>query len=156
VAPPLLLAGTFLLASCAGGRHAAPQTSPTPESPQAINLTAEDFSYKADFPRARAGTVHVALKNDSKTYQHEFWIYPREQPKLAAMIAQKDSGKANEPDFLQGIAGRIRSLDPGTNGASDIALTPGVYEYACFITENLAGTNRVHYELGMHGTLTVP
>jgi uncharacterized cupredoxin-like copper-binding protein len=118
-------------------------------------MAGDDFSFTVDSTRAASGTVHFRLKNESKTYQHELWVYPKEQPKLSAMLAQKDSGEAHETDFISGIAGRIRALDPGATGTADIVLPKGTYEYACFVTTAINGKNQVHYELGMHGTLTV-
>ena len=138
-----LLALILPLTACGGGG--------------AVNATASDFSYKIDKSNAPAGNVHFALTNASKTYQHEFWIYPSNQPKIKDLLTAKDAGKdVNEVDYLQNVAGKIEDLDPGKSRGFDANLPAGTYEYACFITSNIGGKNQVHYELGMHGTFTVP
>jgi len=122
-----------------------------------VNATASDFSYKVDKTHAPAGNAQFTLKNDSKTYQHELWLYPANQPKIQDLIAAKTAGKdVNEEDYLQNVAGKVEDLDPGKSASFTANLAPGTYEYACFVTTNLAGKNQVHYDLGMHGTFTVP
>jgi uncharacterized cupredoxin-like copper-binding protein len=139
-----LVALALLLAGCGGSR------------PGSVIATGEDFSFKMDQTHAPAGPVLFTLKNDSKTYQHEFWIYPANQPRIQDLLAAKHAGKANETDFLQGIAGRIKAIDPDATASAGIPLQAGRYEFACFVTTNIAGKDQVHYELGMHGTFAVP
>ncbi|HTE85081.1 MAG TPA: hypothetical protein VK821_10125 [Dehalococcoidia bacterium] len=139
---PLMGLGLFL-AACGGGGG--------------VNATANDFNFVLDKPHAPAGKVHVTLNNQSKTYQHEFWLYPSNQPKIQDLITAKDAGQdVNEGDYLQNIAGKVEDIDPGKSASFDANLAAGTYEYACLVTTNIGGKNQVHYELGMHGTLTVP
>jgi uncharacterized cupredoxin-like copper-binding protein len=143
----LLLLLAAPLAACSGASGGSP----------AVSVTANDFSYQVNQTHLAAGKVHFTLKNNSKTYQHELWVYPQTQPKLSDMLAQKDTGAdVTEADFLQGVAGKVEDLDPGKTASFDANLPPGTYDFACFIVSNIGGKNVVHYELGMHGTLTVP
>jgi uncharacterized cupredoxin-like copper-binding protein len=144
------LAGTALmglaiaLSACSGGGNS-------------MSAQATDFSYKVDRTSLSSGKVHVTLKNNSTTYQHELWLYPQNQPKLKDLIDAKAAGKdVNEEDYLQNIAGKVEDLDAGKSASFDATLSPGTYEFACFITSNIAGKTVVHYDLGMHGQLTVP
>jgi uncharacterized cupredoxin-like copper-binding protein len=145
VGAALLAIGLLLSAACGGGSGGA-----------SVNAQATDFSYKVDKTSASAGKVHVTMKNNSTTYQHELWLYPIDQPKLKDLVAAKTSGKeANEEDYLQNVAGKVEDLDPGKTGSFDATLQPGTYEFACFVASNIAGKTVVHYDLGMHGQLTV-
>jgi len=138
-----LLVLILLLTACGGGGG--------------VNFTASDFSYKVDRNSAPAGKVHFTLNNSSTTYQHELWIYPSNQPKIQDLIAAKDAGKdVSEQEYLHDVAGKIEDLAPGKSAGFDADLTSATYEYACFITSNISGKNQVHYELGMHGTFSVP
>jgi uncharacterized cupredoxin-like copper-binding protein len=142
-----LIGGSALLTACQGGGGGS----------SGVNVNANDFNFVLDKTHAPAGTVHFTLNNQSKSYQHEFWIYPSYQPKIQDLITAKDAGKdVNEEDYLQNIAGKVEDLDPGKSGSFDAKLAPGTYEFACFVTTNIAGKNQVHYELGMHGNFTVP
>lgn len=147
-----LLAVIALLAACGGGSSSGARS---------VTAQATDFSYKLDRTTAPAGSVHFTLKNNSKTYKHELWVYPQNQPKLQAMLAAKDASTSDgsdvdEGDYLQGVAGKVEDLDPGKTQSFDATLQPGTYEFACFIVTNIGGKNMVHYELGMHGQITVP
>jgi uncharacterized cupredoxin-like copper-binding protein len=141
---------TSLLATVLAGCSGLAATGPT------VTATANDFNFKFSTVKAAAGKVHFVLNNQSKTYQHELWVYPQNQPKLQDMLAAKDAGKdVNEEDYLQGIAGKIEDLDPGKTANFDATLQTGIYEMACFVVTNIGGKNMVHYEMGMHGLLTV-
>jgi uncharacterized cupredoxin-like copper-binding protein len=141
-----LAGGALLLTACSGGGGGANVTA-----------NANDFNFTLNQTHAPAGKVHFTLNNQSKTYQHELWIYPSNQPKIQDLLTAKDSGQdVNEQDYLQNVAGKVEDLDPGKSASFDANLAPGTYEYACFITTNIGGKNQVHYELGMHGNFTVP
>jgi uncharacterized cupredoxin-like copper-binding protein len=125
-----------------------------------VTAEANDFSYKFSTTTVSAGKVHFILKNQSKTYKHELWVYPQNQPKLRDMLAAKDASTnggsdVDEGDYLQGVAGKVEDLDPGKTASFDATLQAGMYEMACFVVTNLAGKNMVHYEMGMHAVLTV-
>jgi uncharacterized cupredoxin-like copper-binding protein len=142
----LLTSACLFLAACGGSATGG----------ASVNAQATDFSYKLDHTTASGGKVHVTLKNNSTTYQHELWLYPQNQPKLKDLLAAKAAGQdASEQDYLQNVAGKIEDLDPGKTASFDAMLQPGTYEFACFIVSNIAGKQTVHYDLGMHGQLTV-
>lgn len=173
---PLLL-GCALLAACGSSSsgNSGPATSSTPASgtvsttsgsgavsttasggPVTVTVQANDFLFKFSRMTVPAGTVHFVLENQSKTYQHELWVYPQTQPKLTAMLAAEDAGQTvNMPDYIQGAAGHVGPLDPGATASFDVTLQPGTYEMSCFVTTSIAGKTMVHYEMGMHGLLTV-
>jgi uncharacterized cupredoxin-like copper-binding protein len=141
----------LLLAGCGGGGASSGSGGGT-----TVTANANDFNFKFNTTTVSAGKVHFVLKNQSKTYQHELWVYPKDQPKLQDLIAAKDAGQdVNEGDYLQNIAGKVEDLDPGKSANFDATLQPGTYEMACFVVTNIAGKNMVHYEMGMHDTLTV-
>jgi uncharacterized cupredoxin-like copper-binding protein len=130
------------------------------QSGPSVTAIANDFTFKFSTNSVPAGKVHFVLENQSKTYQHELWVYPQNQPKLQSMIAAKDASKQNggdvsEEDYLQNVAGKVEDLDPGKTASFDATLQPGTYEMACFVTTSIGGKNMVHYEMGMHGLLTV-
>jgi uncharacterized cupredoxin-like copper-binding protein len=148
------VSATLVLAGC-GGKSASASKVPAGRS---VTAHATDFKYSSPLPATiQTGAVHVVLVNDSKTYQHELWIYPQQQGKLQDLLAQKAAGQdVNEEDFLQGVAGKLEDVDPGKTATFDANLAPGTYEYACFITSDIGGKHTVHYTLGMQGTFTVP
>lgn len=122
-----------------------------------VVANANDFNFTLNKTTASAGTVHFTLNNQSKTYQHELWVYPSNQPKIQDLLKAKDAGQdVKEEDYLQNVAGKVEDIDPGKSASFDAKLATGSYEYACFVTTNVGGKNQVHYELGMHGTFTVP
>jgi uncharacterized cupredoxin-like copper-binding protein len=142
-----LVGGALLLTACSGGGGGS----------SSVSANANDFNFTLDKTHAPAGKVHFTLNNQSKTYQHELWVYPSNQPKIQDLLTAKDSGQdVNEEDYLQNVAGKVEDLDPGKSASFDANLPAGTYEYACFITTNIGGKNQVHYELGMHGNFTVP
>lgn len=158
----ILAAGLGVLFSACGGSKATTIAPPAAFSSAAttVIIRANDFQYQADKTTVPAGPVHFAFTNQSKTYQHELWVFPQDQPKLNDMLAAKDASKnagsdVNEEDFLQGIAGKVDHVAPGKTAAFDATLQPGTYEMACFIITNIGGKNMVHYEMGMHTLLTV-
>ena len=170
----LMLLLPLLVAACGGGSGSGGAPAPSsagstaPIATQAsssaapsggaatVNATANDFNYKFNTTSVAAGPVHFVLDNQSKTYQHELVIYPQNQPKLQALITALDAGQTvNLSDYLQGIALTIQPQDPGKTASGDATLQPGTYDMACFVVSNIGGKNMVHYEMGMHDTLTV-
>jgi uncharacterized cupredoxin-like copper-binding protein len=143
-----------------GAQGAATAAAESAQAGPTVTAIANDFSYKFSTNSVPAGTVHFVLQNQSKTYKHELWVYPQNQPKLQALIATKDASTQNgddvsEGDYLQGVAGKAEDVDPGKTASFDATLQPGTYEMACFVTTSIGGKNMVHYEMGMHGLLTV-
>ena len=50
----------------------------------------------------------------------------------------------------------VTDLKPGDTKTQDVELTPGTYELACLIVEDLGGGKSAnHYEKGMHTTVVV-
>jgi len=126
----------------------------------AVNAVANDFSFQFSRLTVPAGKVHFTLKNNSKTYNHELWVYPQNQPKLKDMLAAKDASTnggsdVDEADYLQGVAGKVEDLEPGKTASFDATLAAGAYEMACFVVTTMVGKPMVHYEMGMHAILTV-
>lgn len=145
-AVPLLGFG-LLVCACSGGAGGGGN----------VMATANDFNFTLDQSHAPAGKTHFTFKNNSQSYQHEFVIYPANQPKIQDLLTAEAGGQTvNASDYLQNIAGSVAALDPGKTSSFDATLAPGTYEYACFVTTTIAGKNQVHYNLGMHGTFTVP
>jgi uncharacterized cupredoxin-like copper-binding protein len=143
---PAALGGSVLAACGSSGRT--------------VTATANDFNFKFSTTSVSPGKVHFVLQNQSKTYKHELWVYPQDQPKLQQMLTAKDTSTQNgddvdEKDYLQNLAGSVEDLDPGKTASFDTTLQPGTYEMACFVTTNIAGKSMVHYEMGMHALLTV-
>ncbi len=171
---PATLLGTFLSACGSGGSSGNSQgaassagssqgsATTVAESGQGgttVTAIANDFNYQFSTTSVPAGKVHFALQNQSKTYKHELWVYPQDQPKLQALVAAKDASSqngddVNEGDYLQNVAGKAEDVDPGKTAGFDATLQPGTYEMACFVTTSIGGKNMVHYEMGMHGLLT--
>ena len=115
-----------------------------------------DFAFTVSDPSATPGPVHIQFLNDSKDYVHELWVFPTDQPKLAELLAEKNSGKTvDEADFLTGLAGHVEDIDPGHSIAFDVTLQPGTYTLACFIKSAIGGKDIIHYDLGMKATLPV-
>jgi uncharacterized cupredoxin-like copper-binding protein len=145
-----LLAGIALLTACGG--HSA-----SVSHANSLTIHATDFSFSKGVPQTvPAGQVHLALVNDSKTYLHEIWLYPQQQPQLPALLAAKRAGQTvDETQYLQGLAGKVEDLKPGKMGAFDAQLSPGTYEIACLQTVSIGGQTMVHYDMGMRATFTV-
>ncbi len=134
----------------------APASATATAAATTVTVRAEDFSFHLDKTVVPAGSVHFVLVNDSKDYEHELWVYPQGQPKLQQMLAVKDAGKdVDEMDYLTGVAGKVEDVPPGKTASFDATLQPGTYELSCFITSTIGGKAMVHYEMGMHATLTV-
>ena len=121
-----------------------------------VTVTANDFSFHLSRSSVPAGKVHFVLQNQSKTYPHELWVYPPDQPKLNDMLAVADKGvDVDVHDYLQGVAGGVEDLAPGKTASFDATLKPGTYDLACFVASTIGGKTMVHYEMGMHDQLTV-
>lgn len=159
-----------ILTACGGGstRSGSPAGSSASPAGSALSRTnasggaatvtaqANDFLFKFNRTAVPAGAVHFVLENQSKTYQHELWIYPQTQPRLSAFLQAEDAGQnVNAADYLQGVAGHIGPIDPGKTASLDVQLQPGTYEMSCLVASSIAGKTMVHYEMGMHGLLTV-
>jgi uncharacterized cupredoxin-like copper-binding protein len=115
---------------------------------------ARDFLFAVSNETVTPGPVHFQLLNDSTTYQHELWIFPTDQPRLQELLAKKQAGDINEEDFLQGLAGHVEDIAPGHSIGFDVSLPEGTYTLACFIKSSVGGTDVIHYNLGMHTTIT--
>jgi hypothetical protein len=95
--------------------------------------------------------VRIAFFNDSTDFPHEVFIYPKDQPKLADLLARMRAGEdVDETTVLANVAGHVEDVDPGKSVAFDLNLPAGEYEFACFIKSDIAGQRTVHYDLGMH------
>jgi uncharacterized cupredoxin-like copper-binding protein len=140
-----------LLAACSGKASSAATNNAT------ATIHATDFTFDKGVPQTLpVGKVHIVLKNDSKSMPHELWLYPQAQPQLQAMLAAKRSGQdVNEEDYLQGVAGKIEDLPAGKTSSFNAQLTPGTYEIACFEVATMNGQKMVHYDMGMHASITV-
>jgi len=164
------LTGAALLsvvAGCGGSPAANPSSTgtgtPAGDAPATtgagaatVTAGANDFSFKFSQSAVRAGTAHFVLQNDSKTYQHELWVYPQNQPRLGDYLRAEDDGRTvNAQDYLQSVAGHVGPVDPGKSASFDAQLQPGTYEMSCLVASTIAGKTMVHYEMGMHGLLTV-
>ena len=144
-----LLSGVVVLLFLAG-------CSSNKSSAATLTIHANDFRFQLSKQTMPAGKVHVIFINDSKTYNHEVWLYPQTQPDLQTILTKKQAGQdVDETTVLQGLAGHIEDVQPGKKAAFDATLTPGTYELGCFITSDIAGTKHVHYIDGMHALLTV-
>lgn len=133
--------------------------SSTSQSGVTVTVQATDFLFHLNPTTVPAGPVHFVFVNQSKTYLHELWVYPQEQPKLKDLLAAKDASKnagndVNAEDYLQGVVGKLQSVPEGKTETLDVTLKPGVYELSCFQVSSIAGKNMVHYEMGMHTILT--
>jgi len=119
-----------------------------------LTIHAVDFSFQTD-GSVTPGPVHVEFFNDSKDFKHEVKIFKADQQaKLDEFLAARRAGRdVDEADFLT-IAGGVEDVPPGQSIAVDVDLPAGEYIMACFVQSPIAGTDTVHYDLGMHTTLT--
>jgi hypothetical protein len=144
----LLVASAAALALLAGGPAAHPTTA---EASALLQVHATDFAFSVDHPSVTPGPVRIAFFNDSATFIHEVFVYPKDQPKLADLLAKMRAGEdVDESTVLNNVAGRLEDVDPGVSVAFDLNLPAGEYEFACFVKSDIAGQRTVHYDLGMH------
>jgi uncharacterized cupredoxin-like copper-binding protein len=149
----LLVASAAALVLLAGGPAAHPSTAGA--SSAMVQIHAGDFSFALDHTAVTPGPVHIAFFNDSATFPHEVFIYPKDQPKLADLLARMRAGEdVDETAVLSNVAGHVEDVDPGKSIAFDLNLPAGDYEFACFIKSDIAGQRTVHYDLGMHSIVT--
>lgn len=149
VAVSLLVASAAAVVLLSGGSAAHPSTASAAGSQ--LNIHASDFSFAFDRTSVTPGPVHVAFFNDSKDFVHEVFIYPKDQPKLADVLAKMRAGEdVDETTALDNVAGSLEDIDPGVSVAFDLNLPAGEYEFACFVKSDIAGQRTVHYDLGMH------
>ena len=158
--PPLAASPAVTVSAPAASASPAPTsgaaTNPAKAPVSTVTIHANDFSLKLDRSTVAAGTAHFVLINDSKDYKHEVWVYPQNQPNLAEMLRLKESGQdVDEENYLQGIAGGTEETAPGQTASVDVTLSPGVYEFICFVTSTIGGKPLNHYSLGMHSLVTV-
>ena len=159
----LLIAAVALLAAC-GGTKSSPTTAPvasvaanatTSEGEVILAVTALDFSFALNRGTVPAGRIHVQLINKSTQFNHEVWVYPQTQPKFDEMVAAKRAGQdVEELDYLQNVAGHVEDVPAGQTAAFDAMMPAGTYTLACFITSDIGGKKMMHYDLGMHLTVT--
>lgn len=144
----LVATGLLLLFTACSPKSGAAATT--------INLTGADYAFTSDKVQVPAGKVHFVFSNRSTASQHELWVYPQTQPKLQDMVRAKESGQdVNEEENLQNVAGDAEDVPIGQTQSFDVTLSPGTYEFGCFITSTVDGQERNHYSLGMHTLLTV-
>jgi len=145
----LLVASAAALALLSGGPAAHPTTAGA--SSALLQIHAGDFSFALDHTSVTPGPVHIAFFNDSTDFPHEVFVYPKDQPKLADLLARMRAGEdVDETTVLSNVAGHVEDVDPGKSVAFDVNLPAGEYEFACFIKSDIAGQRTVHYDLGMH------
>ena len=145
---PAFIAIGALVAVSSFGTHSAQAAGAQ------LTIHAVDFSFQADGTVA-PGTVHMEFFNDSKDFTHEVKIFKADQQaKLDEFLAQRRAGHdVSETDFLT-VAGGVEDVPAGQSIAVDVDLPAGEYIMACFVQSPIAGTDTVHYDLGMHSTLT--
>lgn len=145
---PMAVAVIALLAVPSAGTH------PAQAAGAQLTVHAVDFSFQSDGTVA-SGPVHVEFFNDSKDFTHEVKIFRADQQaQLDKFLAERRAGHdVSETDFFT-VAGGVEDVPAGTSVAVDVDLPPGQYIMACFVQSPIAGTDTVHYDLGMHSTLT--
>jgi uncharacterized cupredoxin-like copper-binding protein len=145
----LLVASAAAAALLSGGPAAHPSTASA--SSALLQVHAGDFTFDLDHASVTPGPVRINFFNDSSTFPHEVFIYPKDQPKLADLLARMRAGEdVDETEVLSNVAGHVEDVDPGKSIAFDLNLPAGEYEFACFIKSDIAGQRTVHYDLGMH------
>lgn len=148
LAVPVAVAMIALLALPSAGTHSAQAAGAQ------LKVHAVDFSFQAD-AAVSSGTVHLEFFNDSKDFTHEVKIFRADQQaQLDKFLAERRAGHdVDEADFFT-VAGGVEDVPAGQSIAVDVDLPPGEYIMACFVQSPIAGTDTVHYDLGMHSTLT--
>ena len=158
----LLILVAALLTACGSTKDSTPQApvasvaanATTTEGEVVLAVTALDFSFALNRGTVPAGRVHVQLINKSTQFEHEVWVFPQTQPKLDEMLNLKRSGDIEELDYLQGVTGHVEDVPAGQTAAFDAMMPAGTYVLACFISSDIGGKKMVHYDLGMHLTVT--
>lgn len=158
----LLIAALALLsAGCSRPASPSARTTPTPvptggRETNIVVVHATDYALTPESDTVPAGRVRVILVNDSKGTAHSLFLYPKDQARLDAMLEQLRAGaRVDERQYLQGLEGSVVNVPAGQQLSFFATLTPGAYELACFAVSTVDGKPRVHYDLGMHTTLTV-
>jgi hypothetical protein len=148
LALPVAVALIALLAVPSGGTHSAQAAGAQ------LTVHAVDFSFQAD-STVTAGPVHLSFFNDSKDFTHEVKIFKADQQaQLDKFLAARRAGNdVPETDYFT-VAGGVEDVPAGTSIAVDVDLPAGDYIMACFVQSPIAGTDTLHYDLGMHSTLT--
>jgi azurin len=156
---PLLALSTLVLAGCGPNQSASPAPTPpaAPAGPRVIEITAGDnMKYSLATIEAKPGEdVQVVLKNVGaapKEVMAHNWVLLKAGTDAAgydsAALTEKDSGYL--PARLQDeVIAKIDLLGPNQSGAVEFTTpaTPGDYVFLC--------TFPAHYQVGMHGILTV-
>lgn len=89
-----------------------------------------------DQREVRAGTVVLAVSNDSKDIIHEMIISPLPAG-TTSLPYSNDENKVMEDEA--GHLGEVSELDPGSKGALTLDLKPGTYVLYCNIPGHFAG-----------------
>ena len=152
-----LLLGAGFLAGCGPQQAAAPAAPEAPSGPRVIALSAADnMKFSEEAITAKPGeALKVTLTNlgslPKESMAHN-WVLLKAGADAgafsAAAISAKDSGYM--PPALQGqVVAHIPMQGPHQTGEVEFTepTAPGDYPYLC--------TFPAHYQVGMHGVLTV-
>lgn len=153
----VLAAGSVLLAACGGGDavpstsgpghmasdgHAAGMTTPPPG---AIRVGLRNWAVAPAVASVAAGSV-------------TFWAVHEMEHAHGA----NEGGNVHDLQVLKkasdgtwDLVGEVRNLGMGEAALLTLELTPGEYELACTVVEEVGGTVVSHYEKGMHAPFTV-
>jgi uncharacterized cupredoxin-like copper-binding protein len=131
------------------GPTALPAGSGTPVSEVTVNLM--NFSMAPTSRTLAAGKVKFTAVHDE---MHAHGASEGGATHQLMVARLPDGAEAGQSKFKE-IALNIADVKPGETKVAEAELTPGTYELACIVVEQVKGKSINHYEKGMYTTIVV-
>jgi uncharacterized cupredoxin-like copper-binding protein len=139
-------------AACGGGEASGEKPTTLAAVPAtAVTVKLSNWHVSASADTLAAGTVRITAVHD-ENHGHGA---PEGGAVHQLMVAPLAAGEKAGAHKYGAPVLNLTDLKPGESREASVALTPGTYEFACLVVEDVDGKQVAHYEKGMYAAVTV-